>query len=326
MLTLARNWLSLIWAILRDEVGKEPPADDDKGGQGDPPPKEGEEGAPPAGEGEGEGGEGEEPPAPKYGDLGDNPTVDQVYETFTKTQQELDNLKGKTTATEKSLAALRKGMKDAGIKILADPEDPDNVQFELEEPEEPAGPKKRFTDTHKALLEEDVWDAIKNYVLDLQDEGFTAWEKQGREKMAFASAHRNSNVRMFKLFPSLREFDADGKKLDTFNEAFYDRATEIAKERYGLNPSKRTISHPEGELFAAHEAAIEMSISPASVAEAAKVAAAKAKAGKKVLGPAGKPSAQRPGAGAGRKFSREEYLALSEEDRDKYDKGQLKIE
>jgi hypothetical protein len=151
--------------------------------------------------------------------------------------------------------------------------------------------------------------------LRMQDEAesiYDAREKtlsdQQRERQAMIKEQTYLNNRMVKMFPMIVRDSKD------FNQALYDRATQIWIENYRKHPLK--------EFYAVMDAADELGISAAIIQQAKKEGFEIGKSGKKVIGPV---DGKSKGPAAGGKLSKEEYLALSPEEKLKYDKGQLKL-
>lgn len=298
-------YLDWLWKLLLDERGE---------GEGDPPADGGQEGEPPVDDtskpadegagGEGEPPEGEEPPAtPKYGDFGDNPTVDEVFEALNKTKAEHDAFRKKAGLTEQNLGSLRKTLDNAGITMGED--------GRLRLKEGAGKPKTRFSEEHGKLFDPKVLESVRFLIEDMMDNRFSTFSQRTRQEQQFKEVLNKSIDKMYSLYPSLQE-KIDGKANPAFNQAFLDRATEILNESYPKLPN--------GDLLAAHEAAIEMGVSPIAIEKAKIEGANKGKAGKRILGPArasgGKPSA------TGKK-TKEEILAMSPEERADYQRKTL---
>lgn len=231
--------------------------------------------------------------APKYGEYGDD--ADKVY-------QALQQMKGKTTATERNMAALRKQLQNLGVVVNEDGTLglADNAQQR----------KIRFTDNHKKLFDTPVLEAIQAMIQDALDGGFDNYNKQATMQRQFSTQKNQANSKMVRLFPSILQYDDDGEKNTDFNEALYNRATEI----WESNPSYK--KNPSGELFATMEAAIELGISPIAIQKAKKEGYNKGIEGKKVLGPVG---GQKKGVpGVFKKLSVAEFRALPPDKKDEY--------
>ena len=288
-----------------EDNGGEPGAENKPDPEADPEDKAGEEGE------QSEGSEDEGTPAePKYGEYGDDP-----HEAAQKAIDLVNSLKEKGGATERNLAKVRQTLNEAGISMLRD--DEGNIQFQVKEEAKTEMKTKRFTDAHKELLGDDTLEALDAYFADKFDAGIAGYEKTQKEKYEYSIARRNSNAKAFRLYPTAQMKDANGNDNPNFNRAFYDRATEIWKADYSKNP--------KGEMMAMHEAAIEMKISPISLEEAKKAGYNKAKNQKKVLGPAGGGSGSGAKGGKEGVLSREAYLKLDQDAREKYDKERMGI-
>ncbi|MCD6346466.1 MAG: hypothetical protein J7L96_03500 [Bacteroidales bacterium] len=306
-----------LFSILMNQTG-EYESGTGEGGQGEGAPESGQGTAPAEGE-EGEAGTGEEtPPAEsKYGDFGDNPSVDDVYNQFTQRNQEYEALKGKTSATEKNLANLRKSVEGTGMKIMTDSSGNIHIIPKAEKTEGSQKSETLFSDEHAKLFDQPVLDAInkliadrvKAAIKDYDSTRFTEKDAVYNERTSFQRKSGESRTSMLKFYPQL----AAGKERDT---AFHARATEIWEASYKHMPN--------GELIAAHEAAQELSIAPKQLMVAKKEGYEQGKAGKKVLGPVGG-GQQNNNSGKFQKLSKADYLKLSSEDKDAYNLKALEI-
>ena len=236
---------------------------------------------------------------PKFGEFGDDPV---------KLFQGYQGLKNKTTATERNLATLRKNLESAGLKIGED----GTIQIG----DKDGTPKtKRFTADHAKLFDAPVLQAMQGLIEDYIEDHFGKYEQKNTMKQQYMSTKEASNSKMVKMFPQLIKED-DGEANPQYNEAFYNRATEIWQNNPGYK------SHPSGELFATMEASIEMGISPIAIAKAK---AAGYKAGvntKKVLGPAGGGGGQ--GAVGFKRLSVAEFRLLTPDKKEEYQQQLIK--
>jgi hypothetical protein len=319
----------MFWAILLCELGEENPSGGEPSDNGGDPLSENSDednNADPkadpnnsGGEGLGaapEKGQGSTPPAtPKYGEFGDSPTVDQLYQALSGRTKEFETVKGKMSATERNLSALRKTLEGSGIRAV--PDEDGNLKLEVAS-KEPTKRQTKFTDSHKTLFDEKVLDAISLLIEDRFEDFYGSRQRATQEQQAkvkqFISAKKEANDLMITYFPALDgKFDANGKATNAdFNQAFYDRATEIWQEKYR--------NDPRGELLSALQAAKELNVIPTAITAAKKEGIELGKAGKKILGPV------TPSGGKGTpkgRLSRDEYFKLSDEEREKYDKEQL---
>jgi hypothetical protein len=292
-----------------------PLAADDKGGAGT-----GQEGDP-------ESGQVVVPPVkatPKYGEFGDVPDVDKLYDGYGKTKKELDIAKGKQTATERNLSSVRKLLESSGVRIVHD--ENGQPRLEVAAPEETKR-QRRFSDEHKKKLAgffdrpeavDAFLETVKPYIEDLFEDSYTGREKMSKETQAktrqFVQERTKANTRMIKLFPMLDgKFDGGKSTNPLFSQPFYDRATEIWQTEYKNNP--------HGELLAALDAADELGIQQA-VIQAAKAEGVKmGKDGKKILSTVSSSGKVAPGALT--TMTQAQYLALPPEKREEYDQKAL---
>lgn len=257
----------------------------------------------------------------KYGEYGDD--ADAVWAAH-------NALKGKTTATESNLAALRSALDESGVVINKD--ESGKITFTQKPKDDAPAPEveSKFTKEHREKLAgffetqddgESFVDLITLLAEDLharksqEQQQMTA--KQKAELTKFQSEQATANQILDDMFPELdpgdrAAFSKGGKPTNpNFNQVFYDRATEIWKDKYTKDPY--------GELKASREAATELQIHLKRSGEAEKKGFEKGKASKKVVGPVGSSSSK---SGDG-KLTKQEYLNLSEEDRAKYDMKRL---
>jgi hypothetical protein len=328
------KWLKFLANIYRDVrgEGEGDPGGAGSNGQGDASGDPGA-GAPPNGidgaggnQGTGDGGQGGDIPInPKYGDFGDSPKtieeaqalLDKLYGEHSKIKPEFENLRGKTQATERNLANLRKTLNAHGIQALTDEEG----NLRLEVVKQQTAQQKRFTDAHKNELYrffatpeagEKFVNILTAMVQDHFDESYNGRQKQYQEQMTqqsvFRQAQTHSNNLMLSYFPQL-----DVAKKEGFDESFYSRATEIWQEKFS--------KEPRGELLAALEAAKELNIIPQAVSAAKKEGFKQGQAGKKIIGPVG--GGKMGGSGTGGKLTSEQYSQLTPEKQVEYDKKTL---
>lgn len=302
------------WRLLLDQRGEDDP------GLGAPAGGELGTGEPPEPiePGAGEPGLGGEPPAePKFGEFGDDPNEAAVklFEAFNKTKGDFDNFKTKSGLTERNLGALRKTLEASGIRAVEGADG--QISLEVSKPAER---KVRFTEEHGKMFDSKVLEGMRLLFQDMFDEQYEGRERTTQEKkqkmQQFMSEKNDVEELMIGYFPQLApDFDAAGKPQNPqFNQAFYDRATEIWKTQYNGNLLK--------QLSAALRAAKELNILPQMIAAAKKEGVKIGKDGKKILGPV-----SGGGAGAGgtalHVLTQPEYLALSPEKRVEYDKWRV---
>jgi hypothetical protein len=295
-----------------DESGVTPPAAEPTptppAGDKAKPPAQPDNGVAPAGEGQ-EQSAGQapapQPAAPKYGEFGDDP--DKVFEA-------LQQLRGKTTATERNMAALNKTLESAGVKAVKSGDG-----FQLVPIHETPAQKRerRFNDQHKQYFEDSHIQGIIALAQDTFEDMLEAREKQSFERQSqvnqWNQMKAEANDLMIEMYPSLKpDFDKDGKPQNpAFNESFYNRATEIWQEKYK--------NDPRGEFKAAREAANEMKVDFRQIEAAKKEGFVAGQKNRTVVGPV--TSGTGGSASSGKKLSKSEYLNLSPEDREKYDKN-----
>ncbi len=320
------NLLFLIFVETRAE-GEAGQGEAPEAGQGEAP--ESEAGAN-VGDGQGEGspqgGQTTAPGKPRYGDFGDNPSVDDIYSKYQEVVGKVTDYEGKIakmSATERNLSTLRKTLEGYGVKILSDNQG--NVQLI---PDDSKNQKRqsKFTDQHKAIFEEPVLKAIEALIEDrfadffeksFDDRFKSTYQRQHEQAVQLHVARQQANTTMVKMFPQLMAKGQDGNDNPAFNSAFYAKATEIWQN----NPEYR--NNPKGELFAAVEAAAELGITAMAVSAAKKEGFIKGQESKKVIGPVSSGTGQSKVAAG--KLSKAEYLSLSDAERLAYDKKNLNI-
>ena len=256
------------------------------------------------------------PVAPKFG----------KYETPEALWAAHQALVGKTTQTERQFSGLRKSLEAMGF--TAEP-DPTTGEFRFVEKKQPQAPAKtkRFTDAHRALFDDPVLQAIEARAQDLFDESFESrmseYENKGRERQTTMQQKIEAGNKLVKLFPGLKVPEGaknvegawvfkDGKPDASFNSEFYEKATEIWKG------NKAYYEHPQGELYAAMEAAMELGIAPTAIGAAKAEGFKQGTENKKILGPVDG-GGQKKELKAG-SLTKEQYLDLSPDEKEKYDK------
>lgn len=303
------DFLKFLFSIFMNERGEE---GDGTAGQGEEGDSEEEESGSSQ---QGKKGEGDHAndsaDTPKYGQFGDNPTVNDVYDALNELNSSHDDLKGKTTRTEKNLAALRKAVESTGHKILMDSDG--NVQLVQKDEPTKSAKKLRFTEKHADLWDQETLESVKFLIQDEIDTGIeeykTSVDKKSAEKEKFIAVRRSSNQQMIDIYPQLNS----SKNNKEFDEGFYERATEIWKEKY--------VNLPNGELIAAHEAALEIGVSATKIEKAKKEGYQRGQEGKKILGPVGTRSKE--GGSGFKKLTKDEFLKLSSVEQDKYSRQQV---
>jgi len=254
---------------------------------------------------------------PKYGEFGDAPTVDDVFNKYKGIAEKHKVLTGQAGATEKNLAMLRKTLERYGLKV--EPGEDGNLNLSTVR-QEPQKRQAKFAKEHEALFDGKVLEAIKALVEDSFENFYEQRTTKSRTELAqqreFNNARIHSVNQMFKLFPQLDgKWGEDEKPTNTeFDAEFHKRAEDIWKEKYAKDPA--------GELKGAIDAAIELNIPAKLVAGAEKTGFIKGKENKKILGTV-IPKGQ--GAPQGKKLSQAEYLKLDPQAREKYDKEQLQV-
>jgi len=315
--------LKELWMLLRSERGDENGAEGTGGDSGTTGQSQGQPDAD-INAGGGDEGQGDEPPAatPKYGDFGDTPKtqeeaialVDKVYSEYGKIKpitQEYEKLRGKTTATERNLASIRKALEGSGIKPTID--ENGEVRFDLIN-QSSSQRQKKFQDTHKQLFDPKVLEAIQYMLDDTIEDRLSTREQAELQKrqqfQSFVSAKQKANDLMIAYFPQIKVGDP------TFNQSLYDRATEIWTEKYKSNP--------QGELIAALQAARELNIPMQAISKAKLEGFEAGKANKKIVAPI-TGGGQKPASTGFKELSKDEYLKLSPDARLKYDEVSVKL-
>jgi len=320
-------FLIKLWFLLFDVAG-EGEGEGSGAGQEGSPEGSGQESSPGAGEGNAD---------PKYGEFGETPTVDQLFEhiqsrggEFEKLQKDSENYKGKLTANEKNISAIRKALETNGLKYLTDEEG--NVTLSVAEQAKEER-KIRFTDDHKKLFDPKVMEGIQGLIEDLLDSRFDEYSKGsekrfethygGRAKKLsqYSSAKAEAQHQARGLFPNVWDKNPDGSENPDYNEEFYNLATKIYDESESFKKA------PDGELRAMMKAALELGVTASGkkvIVNAEKKGFKKAQEGKKILGKVG--SKAKGKAVVPDELSKADYFKLSPEDRAAYDKKNVGIE
>jgi hypothetical protein len=230
-----------------------------------------------------------------------------------------ETLSGQARATERNLAATRRALEAKGFRMVQDSDG--NVQLV---PVSTQQSSSKFTDQHKAKFfsyfpdeksGEGFLDILNVLLEDKQNNGFKSFREQMGKEQEFYSGRQQAIDRMFSLFPALNP------KGTGFNKSFYERADQILLERYWDREGNKPL-FPNADLIAANEAAIELGISPSTIAAAKKEGFDKARQNKTIVGTA-QGSQSQTGTGGFRKLSFEEYQKLPMDKRQEYDRGEV---
>lgn len=245
-------------------------------------------------------------------------TLEQLQQQVNEYKTKHETLSGQSRATERNLSSMRKALETSGLRMVTDADG--NVQVL------PAARQQgsRFTDEHKNKFFSYFPDAksgeeFLNLLNLLQDEkldtGFKKFRGDMSSEQQFYSSRGQSIERMNEVYPQLNPKSSD------FNKAFYDKADSILTERYWDEKTNRPLV-PNADLIAAHEAAIEMGISPAIVAKAKAEGFDKGKESKKIVGtPQG--SQSQGGGGGFRKLPFAEFSKLTPDQKEEYQKNEI---
>jgi hypothetical protein len=241
-----------------------------------------------------------------------------------------ESMKGQTGATEKNLRTLRQALKKHGIAF-----DPESGELAIIPGVGDTKPKRqsKFTDEVRnkfnpffaiegadektiTTQRDEFLNNLAIMVQDKIDEFFESYQdtasKKLREHREWSEQYDAAVKEMFTSYPALVE-GSEG-----FNEKFYNAVIEYLD----ANPNLR--KQPDGELIAADRIARKMQISPLAIGAARKEGFQKGVGSKKIVGNAGKGGTGNA-AGAFKRLSKDEYLALSDEERDTYNKKLLDI-
>jgi hypothetical protein len=271
-----------------------------------------------SGQGDTNGQAGDSTITPKFGEFGNDPNeaAGKLFEAFQKTKGDFDNFKTKAGLTERNLGSLRKTLEGSGIRVVEDSDNPNGYRLEPIVKEQR---KTRFTEEHGKIFDPKVVEAIRLLVQDEFDTGYEGRERMTKEQQGkrqqFVAEQNEVESLLVDYFPQIDGKFKDGKATNPdFNQALYDRATEIWETEYRKNPLK--------QLSAAMRAAKELNIIPGMVKKAEIAGYQAGKGDKKILGPV---VPKIGGKAVGGKLSKEQYLALSEDDRAVYDKQNAKL-
>lgn len=241
-----------------------------------------------------------------------------------------ESMKGQTGATEKNLRTLRQALKKHGIAF--DPESGELAVLPGVGDEKPKRQSK-FTDDVRnkfnpifayegadeatiVKTRDEFLNNVSVLIQDKIDEFMDSYTKTASQKLKehreWSKQYDEATKEMFSSYPTLVE-GSEG-----YNEKFYNAVIEYLD----ANPNLR--KQPDGELIAADRIARKMQISPVSIGAARKEGFQKGANSKKIVGNADKGGAGNP-TGAFKRLSKDEYLALSEQERDAYNKKLMQI-
>ena len=334
MLLKLKDWFKALSFILNDRgfaEGDEGGADNDADtGEGaDNAGDTGEEGKE-AGEGEGDTGEADnvdEDTLKLFG--GDAELAKQFKGDPASVVKSYKELMGKHKPTEMENAAIKKWAEASGLKIVVDAKG-SFKGLEVDTTKVKASERQRlFTDEHAKQFDgyfnikdnpkagEQFRELLKLFHQDMLGDAFS--ERDGRMMAAadFRRQERDTEKFIAKVYP---EADPDSPDFPEGGTPLYNRATEI----YEANESYQ--HHPKGQLFAVHEAAIELGISPATIAAAKAAGKKEGTEGKRILSKLGGAGA---GAGTGKfkktgEVSLADFVSMTPTERQKYQEEQLK--
>jgi len=237
-------------------------------GEGTPGSKAGKGAAAAGGAGEGQGGEGEGGDGGAGGGgagagAGSEDIFGGDYGKATKSYHELLS---KHKPTEMELAGIKKQLAAVGIKVIRNADG--SIRFEEDKSKAGQEKQRRYTQEHAAKLHayfdkpetgQAFEQIIEAKILDMMDDQFGTREAQYHAAVQFRNEERQTEAFIAKVYP-----DADPER-EGFPEGgtpLYKRATEI----FLANPDYQ--KHPKGQLWAVHEAALELKINPKAISEA----------------------------------------------------------
>jgi len=252
---------------------------------------------------------------PKYGEFGNEPSVDDIWSAHQELLNKHNQLNGQARATEQNLSTLRSSLSTGGYQLVTDANG--NVVQIMKQQQQETKPKfeKKFTDSHAQMFEPTVLEAMQLMVQDyLAEFGAQRDERKTRmtqEQQQFESVASSSSSRMNKMFPSLNKTDQG------FNQAFYDRVTAHYNDK-----TKDYYVSPRAKLLAAIDAAEEFGIQPMAIAQAKAEGYNAGKEKRTVLGSVQSTTSKKQSSGSA-KLSNLQYLALDADARRDYDLKQI---
>lgn len=240
-----------------------------------------------------------------------------------------ETMKGQTSATEGNLRKLRSALKKHGIVYDSDSDALAVMQDEGTQ-ESKQKRQSKFTDEHREkfsrffsaegddkevisatrdeflnLMDTLVEDRVESMLLNFQEKS----SKQMKERMQFKKEYDEATKEMFASYPQLVEGN------EQFDQEFYDAVLEHIEN----NPRLRKLS--DGELIAADRVARQRNISPIQISRAKKKAYMKGSEKKTIVSS----SSGKQAKGGFKRLSEDEYLALSTDERNEYNKKLLNI-
>jgi len=189
-----------------------------------------------------------------------------------------------------NLAAMTKWFGNMGLKPRYDGQG-SFVKFEMDKKPEGTERKRRFTDEHRKGLAKffnneegsnKFVETISLLAQDLVDDGIAGREKVANEAISFRRKEIDCEKFVAKIYPDANP-DSDG--FPEGGTPLYKRAAAI------YEASDDYQQHPRGQLFATHEAALELGIQPQALAAAKAAGKKEGKENKRIL--------SRVGAGQG---------------------------
>ncbi len=297
------NWLWLCLTSQRGEVGDEDEGQSSGSGEG-------------SAEGQKEG-QGNHAAVAEEGSQAGEIDINGLTKERDEWKTKHETLSGQSRATERNLASTREALKANGLQLVQDSDGNMKVMPITR------STGTRFTDEHKnkffsyfpdAKSGEDFLGILNAMLDDRFDGGFKNFRSELQQEQSFYGSRNAAIKEMFKVYPDLNP-DAE-----TYNKGFYDLADKILGEKYWDAKTNRPLV-PNADLIAAHEAAIQLRISPTAVAAAKREGFEQGKTSKKIVG-AVQGSQGQSGSGF-KKLNFAEYSKLTPEQKGKYDKEDI---
>jgi len=242
------------------------------------------------------------------------------YGKATKSYRELSAIH---KPMEMENAALKKQLGTLGVKVV---KEGNELRLVIDESKKPTEKQKRFTEEHmgqfgayfdKPESGKAFYELLKLAVQDLIDDGveghFTQREKIYSTAVAFKRAERETEEFIKKVYP---DADPDKEDFPETGTPLFNRAKEIydANEDYGR--------HPKGQLWAVHEAAIELGIAPQAITKAKAEGRKEAIENKRILNKMG--GGEKGGGGVVGEMSNEDFIKMTPTQRREWQQNQMK--
>ena len=239
------------------------------------------------------------------------------YQKAVKSYKELSSIH---KPIEMKLAALNKTLEGMGVKVT------DDGKLVVDESKAKAaeGKQRRFTEEHSGKLHaffdkpesgKQFIESLKLLIQDIFDDGIDGERQKYTQVANFRKAEAETEKFIAKVYP---DADPSAENFPEGGTPLYNRATEI----YEANEDYH--KHPKGQLFAVHEAAIELGIQPKVIAKAKEQGRKEGQESKRILSRVGGGEGGRSGGAGSSDVSSVDFITMTPTQRKEYQEKEFK--